>query len=451
MKSVWFKAVLLSAMASIVTSPLLLAAPPLINAQGRLTTAAGDTVAAGDYILTFTIYDADSVGAVIWTETNASVRVLAGQFNALLGSIVPLADSVFAGDNRWLAIKVGNDPEMTPRSRLVSVAYAQRTRSIDGAKGGRVDGEVLVDGNVGIGTVTPYSGTNVTSLTIDAPQYPVMALRADGANKGTLAATPAAVLLTTFGTTPIIFELDETEKVRIGSDGNVGIGTSAPAYPLDVSGNIRATGGVIAGTIWTGDGTSGSIRKLTPGIPLCFRNSGGTEEMVIDGSGNVGIGTTNPTDKLEIVGTTKTSVLEITGGSDLAEPFETSCGTEPAPGTVVIIDDQNPGKLCVTSEPYDSRVAGVISGAGGINPGLTLKQENALESGQNVALSGRVFVRASTVNGAIKPGDLLTTSSIPGLAMKATDRDRAFGSTIGKAMGVLDKGEGLVLVLVNLH
>lgn len=154
---------------------------------------------------------------------------------------------------------------------------------------------------------------------------------------------------------------------------------------------------------------------------------------------------------MAVDGITTTQVMQITGGSDLAEPFETSCGSELDPGTVVIIDDQNPGKLCVASEPYDSRVAGVISGAGGIKPGLTLKQEGLLESGQNVALSGRVFVRASTVNGAIKPGDLLTTSSAPGLAMKATDRDRAFGSTIGKAMGVLEHGEGLVLALVNLH
>jgi hypothetical protein len=62
-----------------------------------------------------------------------------------------------------------------------------------------------------------------------------------------------------------------------------------------------------------------------------------------------------------------------------------------------------------------------------------------------------VYVLATTANGAIAPGDLLTTSDLPGYAMKATDRERSPGAIIGKAMTGLDEGEGLVLVLVNLQ
>ena len=65
-----------------------------------------------------------------------------------------------------------------------------------------------------------------------------------------------------------------------------------------------------------------------------------------------------------------------------------------------------------------------------------------------VALTGKVYVKAV---GPIKVGDLLTTSSVPGHAMAATDRDRAFGATLGKAMSNLDEGTGLVLVLVSLQ
>jgi hypothetical protein len=74
-----------------------------------------------------------------------------------------------------------------------------------------------------------------------------------------------------------------------------------------------------------------------------------------------------------------------------------------------------------------------------------------MEGGQNVALSGRVYALATAANCPIKPGDLLTTSEVPGHAMKATDVARSHGTIIGKAMSRLENGEGLVLVLVNLQ
>ncbi|MCK6559664.1 hypothetical protein HUU39_19275 [candidate division KSB1 bacterium] len=117
----------------------------------------------------------------------------------------------------------------------------------------------------------------------------------------------------------------------------------------------------------------------------------------------------------------------------------------------MIIDEENPGQLKLSQQAYDKRVAGVVSGAGGINPGLTLTQEGVLEGGQNVALSGRVYALATAANGPIKPEDLLTTSEIAGHAMKATDVSRSHGTVIGKAMSKLESGEGLVLVLVNLQ
>jgi hypothetical protein len=68
-----------------------------------------------------------------------------------------------------------------------------------------------------------------------------------------------------------------------------------------------------------------------------------------------------------------------------------------------------------------------------------------------VALTGRVYCQADASNGAIQPGDLLTTSDTPGHAMKVTDHQRAQGAVIGKAMTALADGKGLVLVLVSLQ
>ena len=140
--------------------------------------------------------------------------------------------------------------------------------------------------------------------------------------------------------------------------------------------------------------------------------------------------------------------LTITGGADLAEPFAMSHdGVEP--GSVVIIDSINPGKLRLSDSAYDKKVAGIVSGADGINPGISMIQENVLEAGKNVALSGRVYVKANDSAGEIQPGDLLTTSAIPGEAMKASDHAQAQGAILGKAMTKLDSGKVLVLVTLQ--
>jgi hypothetical protein len=107
--------------------------------------------------------------------------------------------------------------------------------------------------------------------------------------------------------------------------------------------------------------------------------------------------------------------------------------------------------LKLSDSPYDSRVAGVVSGANGIHPGIQMQQQGLLEGGRNVALTGRVYVRADTSNGAIKPGDLLTTSTTPGRAMKVSDHLKAQGAILGKAMTGLKAGNGMVLVLVTLQ
>ena len=80
-----------------------------------------------------------------------------------------------------------------------------------------------------------------------------------------------------------------------------------------------------------------------------------------------------------------------------------------------------------------------------------MHQEGALEGGQNVALSGRVYMLADASNGPIQPGDLLTTAATPGHAMKVTDHEKAQGAILGKAMSSLNEGRGMVLVLVSLQ
>jgi hypothetical protein len=145
-----------------------------------------------------------------------------------------------------------------------------------------------------------------------------------------------------------------------------------------------------------------------------------------------------------------TQELAITGGADLVESFDTG-DVVCEPGTVVVIDTERPGELKPSTSAYDVRVAGVVSGAGGVKPGIHMGQDGVASGSTPVALTGRVYVRCTNENGPIRPGDLLTSSSTTGCAMRATDVGRSFGTVIGKAMTVLDGEAGLVLTLVNLQ
>jgi hypothetical protein len=238
---------------------------------------------------------------------------------------------------------------------------------------------------------------------------------------------------------------DGDSALTINTAGNVGIGTADPQVKLDVRG-----AGVLESTIWSVNerailslnSTLGGQNRIwtlesgvfgTPGLFGIYDRTAGRARLTIDTAGVVSVG-----------------VLRITGGADVAEPFQMK-EEELAKGSVVVIDDEHPGRLKRSQSAYDTRVAGIVSGANGINPGIALHQEGVVEGGQNVALSGRVYVQADAAFGAIKPGDLLTTSDTPGHAMKVTEHGKAQGAILGKAMSELKTGKGMVLVLVTLQ
>ena len=147
--------------------------------------------------------------------------------------------------------------------------------------------------------------------------------------------------------------------------------------------------------------------------------------------------------------------VNIIGGSDVAEPYRIAAfrGIAPKAGMVVTIDPDRVGRMRVATKAYDRTVSGIISGANGIEPGITLTQKGTVADGSlPVASMGRVWALCdANAGGAIRAGDLLTTSATPGHAMKAKNGNRASGAILGKAMSSLTQGRGLVLVLVTLQ
>ena len=183
-------------------------------------------------------------------------------------------------------------------------------------------------------------------------------------------------------------------------------------------------------------------------------NIEGTSKLVLSGNGNVGVGI-HPLSKLHVNGTTTTNVLTITGGSDLSEYFVVNLPEQEfvlTPGMLVCIDQNNPGELIICTQEYDSTVAGIVSGAGEIDSGIILSQQNTIANGEvAVSLVGRVYCLVDASESPVFAGDLLTSSFRPGFAKKAADHSKAQGAIIGKAMTSLNSGTGLVLTLVTLQ
>ncbi|MDB5448792.1 MAG: hypothetical protein JWQ97_4109, partial [Phenylobacterium sp.] len=144
-----------------------------------------------------------------------------------------------------------------------------------------------------------------------------------------------------------------------------------------------------------------------------------------------------------------TGDITLTNAADCAEDFDIALSCVAEPGTLMVLDDD--GRLRPCDLPYDKRAVGVVSGAGDFKPGLVLDKQADQAHRSPIALLGKVFCKAEAESGPITVGDLLTTSSIPGHAMRAEGGTRAFGSVVGKALRPLAGGRGLIPILIALQ
>lgn len=132
--------------------------------------------------------------------------------------------------------------------------------------------------------------------------------------------------------------------------------------------------------------------------------------------------------------------------ADFAEDFPISIAQSPEPGMLMILAEN--GSLVPCAQAYDRRAAGIISGAGSYQPGVVLDHKKDATDRMPIALLGKVCCYVDAEYGAIRVGDLLTTSPTRGHAMRASDAALAFGAVIGKALEPLESGRRLIPVLV---
>jgi hypothetical protein len=281
--------------------------PGQLNYQGHLTDASDSSMVTATLEMTFRLFDAETKGAELWSETHTMVAVSEGLFQVLLGSQTAFPAELFDGSPLWLQTEVGTEV-LVPRKPLVSVAFSQRSEEADHAAQAvsaedaqQLDGHTLTDldarwvntedlyhlqasdgdpadavyvdsdGKVGVGTTIPLTELDVNG-SVNAAAY-----FGDGSNLTGIAGTP-----------------DDDWTVS-GDDvyretGNVGIGTTSPTRSLDVNGAVNAA-------TYYGDGSN--LTGISGTTDNDWTISG---DDVYHETGNVGIGTTSPAIRLDVDG-----------------------------------------------------------------------------------------------------------------------------------------------------
>lgn len=147
------------------------AALQVIQYQGRLLdTVSGQPKPDGAYAFAFRIYATATEGTPLWTESK-SITVNKGLFSTLLGEITPLDLALFNGQELYLGITIGTDPETAPRQRLAHVAYALYAQNAD-----LLDGQ---DAGAFAAASHTHSGDQITAGTVAEPRIDSTVTRDD--------------------------------------------------------------------------------------------------------------------------------------------------------------------------------------------------------------------------------------------------------------------------------
>ena len=287
-------------------------------------------------------------------------------------------------------------------SGLDIVSFATGTQAVllaRGNDGNTLSLSVLANGNVGIGTSSPQASLH---------------------------------LYTSAGS--------NTDLLRIEGAGN------APSYGMTINGLAGPTAAIRASYTNPANTTATELKFYTNPVG---GNNNLQQRVVIDGAGNVGIGTPTPAYTLDVNGSIRATMVIGAVYQDVAE-WVPANETMP-PGTVVVLNPDRSNEVIPSTHSYDTSVAGVVSE----KPGLLLGE--ASDSKAKIATTGRVRVRVDATQAPIRIGDLLVTSDRKGVAMKSEAVEvngRRFhqpGTILGKALEPLNNGAGEILVLLSLQ
>lgn len=409
-----------------------------INYQGRLTSSGG-TPLDGTYPMRFRIYDSSGGATMLWDSGVMSVDVDQGLFNVELD--VNPAD--FNGQALWLRIYVDGE-WLSPRQELLPVPYALSVRP-----GAWVAGDVASPSAV-INVVQPDDYSDAFGLYAYGP---TTGIYGDGIEVGVIGHSYGHV------------------GGRAGVYGDSVMGSGVRGSSLYHHGVYGESGGTYQhGGHFVNKSTVFGGQQVGVWAGSYYGNLIEGHEVDSDGY------SVDRVFKVDWGGDVYADGTFHTPAADVAELLPASERVEP--GDVLVIGPD--GQLARSSYAYQPSVVGVYSAkpgflggvaedAGGNEVQVELGAEAAASEKSEatrqlatdgkvpLAIAGVVPVKVSTENGAIQPGDLLTTASLPGYAMKASPVDLDGveiyrpGTILGKALEPLDEGSGVISVLITLQ
>ncbi len=388
-----------------------------IPVQGRLTDAAGNPLNA-TLTITFRLYDVSSGGAELCHDTN-TVAVNNGLFNS---QIWGNCQGQMNGQQLYLALQVGGDAEMTPRQAIYAVPYAWSLKP-----GAVISGSTGSDAIVHIETWS----TNGRGLR-------AYAMADTGTNYGMVGASRSpdgygGYFYNNGGGDALLAE----SLSATGGDGVSGEANSVTGRGVYAANNANGT------ALAAYSDSPSTTLHLYPTLYLVQADA--TGDFVVGASSYWGTRTwrVDRTGKGFFNGNVQAS------GADFAEQIAVQ-GSEKdyEPGDVLVISSQADRAVELSAQPFATTVIGVYSTQPAMLAGAP--DQNDPLAGIPVAITGIVPCKVSAENGAIQRGDLLVTSSKPGYAMRA-GANPPQGTVLGKALGELKDGTGVIQVLVTLQ
>ena len=327
-------------------------------------------------------------------------------------------------------------------------------------------GDLTLGNATGVdGKLYMNNGSGVNSIFLDGAASDVILRNASGDDTIYLNGTNGNLLLGggSFAGDLTIKHSNGNNTCRINGDGSDFVlykNTGEQTIHLDgTHGNL-----VLGGTNSDGDLTikhsngNNTCRINGDGSDFVLYKNTGEQTIHLDGThGNIVLGGGASDGDLTLKNSAGDDTIRLNGdtgditllNADFAEDFTVAEGQLSEPGLLMVIDEN--GLLQPSSKAYDKKVVGVIAGAGGYRPGLILDKQVDVANRHPIAMMGKVYCHATAEDHPIEAGDLLTSSDVPGYAMKATDPLKGFGAVIGKALKPLASGRGSIPVIISLQ
>jgi|GEM_PF-1232646 len=443
------------------------AAQPWVGATipyaGRLSDEAGQPVVEGAYDFTFALYAAETVGEPLWSEVQTGVVVKGGSFSVSLGSVTPIPAAVLGGQALWLAVSVRGPSEagftsLAPRQRVSAAAPTAGAACPHdhlgelwiGDSGAAIDGLYVQNTKAGGTGVAGKSdtGDGLVGETGASDKSGVYGNNTGGgygvAGRSTSGTGVQGVSTNGYG---LFAHSDYSDSIYVDGAGWNALhiqSSGAAAIAIESSGGsgVLVLSAAVNG-VTVGSATYDGIHVLSAGDDgvhvepaiggVCYRcGSKEDDGFVVLNTGEVrsSVGYGTPARDFAVM-------MDIAGDKASYEP-----------GDVLVASSTGVGVLERSAAPYSPAVVGVYSAAPGFVGGQAVSDQHT--SGVPVAILGVISCKVSAENGAIRPGDLLVTSSTPGHAMRAGN-SAPRGTILGKALESLDEGTGVILVLITLQ